>query len=41
MKTGLGRIFISPDPDVLGAVRREFEAKGIVIRDGQVALQST
>ena len=35
MKAGPGRIFISLDPDVLDAVRHEYEGKGIGIRDGQ------
>lgn len=34
MKAGPGRLFISLDPDMLDAVRHEFEAKGVVIRDG-------
>ena len=34
MKAGPGRIFISLDPDVLDAVRLEYEARGVVNRDG-------
>ncbi|MDP3738246.1 MAG: VOC family protein [Hyphomonadaceae bacterium] len=34
MKAGAGRIFISLDLDVLEATRRDYEAKGIAIRDG-------
>lgn len=35
MKTGLGRIFISLDREVLEAVRSEYAAKGLAIRDAQ------
>ena len=34
MKAGPGRIFVSLDPDVLDAVRVEYEARGVAIRDG-------
>jgi len=34
MRAGPGRIFISLDLEVLEATRRDFEAKGIAVRDG-------
>ncbi len=33
MKAGPGRIFVSLDAEVLDAVRREFEGKGVAVRE--------